>query len=269
MAEKDSWLKDVFYATLSHYRVPIRESYKARFRAELPSILMLPREAQEKTVESFAMEIVYEYRAERKLPELLRRREERVVPVPAVPVTEAPPEERVLLTGFMTRRCKHPDHEKPKWVKANLEVEKEFPDGKFIANLNEERLAHCLPCPGYYRSRRFNGYCPYHRHKIYKTYLSTVAKWAEVYLWMFKASGGRQGLDLGILKDCIRKLDSPLKIEDFERPLTWKPPDAVFEYWKMIGWAAPERIEEAWEATEKDHVEYEKIWGKLKIEEER
>lgn len=286
---REAVLRDIFYATLSREGVPVKEGYRARWRIELPKILQLATaEEQEKRAQDFSMEIINEYKAEQEARrERLVKPPPRVAPprfklplgwqpveggylvngrfiseeeapkmlppevaVPAVPVER----ERLLLTGMAERRCPSPDHKDPEWIKRNPDVEEEFPGGLFLADLNEERLAFCLPTFAYYRNRRFNGYCPYHRKKEFGVWLTTVGKWAEVYAWMFKVSGGRQGLDPALIENCIRQLDLPKTLADYDRPVTWIPPGAVFEYWKSIGWRAPQNIEEVWDKEfEEEH----------------
>jgi len=292
---RESVLRDIFYATLSREGVPIKEGYRARWRIRLPDLLKLPtREEQEKAAEDFANEIVSDYKAEREArarPGVARKEIAALRPLPAgwkrveggylvngrfVSEAEAPAvpagppveRERLLLTGMMRRRCNHPDHADAEWVKANPDVEAEFPAGQFLADLEEERLAFCLPMPGYYRSRRFNGYCPYHRHKVFKVYVSTVGRYAEVYLWMFKVSGGRQGLDPGILKKCISDLGVAKTVEQYDHPVTWHPPKAIFNYWKDIGWRAPEVIEQVWQREEVGEIKPYEIEDWLRSERE-
>jgi hypothetical protein len=204
-------------------------------------------EEQEGLAMDFAMEIVQEYSRE-----VAMRRERFIKPEALSPEmaiermvsTARPPvemeEEKPQLLGLAKRRCNHPDHDKPDWIKENPGVEEEFPGGLFMANVKEERAAYNLPVPGYYRNRRFNGFCPFHRHTVYGTYMTTVGKWIEVYMWMFKVSAARQGLDPGVVKA------GGLDPSAYDHPVTWHPPESVFEYWKSIGWRAPERIEEVW-----------------------
>lgn len=261
---RENVLRDIFYSILTRHRVPIRTGYRSMWHLELPSILQLPtRGEREKATEIFAMDIVREYQAEqelrrkRLLPKRWRERvEERAALVPTIPPPEK--EEPAKLTGFMRRRCPHKDHDSAEWKKAHPKIEEEFPDGVFMANLEEERAAHCLPCPGYYKNRRFLGYCPFHRHSVFGAYLTTVGKWVRVYMWMFKVSAGRQGLDPGVVEKC------GLVVKKYDKPVTWKPPGAVFEYWLQVGWRAPERIQEAWKTTEEEYEEYERIWRKRK-----
>jgi len=276
---REQVLKDIFYATLTRHRVPIKTGYRSMFRLELPGILELPTaEEQEKAVEDFAMEIVREYQAEKeRRREVFRRpptREKAPPTLPPgwkrvkggylnhmgrfIPETEAPwvvkpgvpaEERKPLLTGFARRRCPDPDHENPEWIKTHPEVEEMYPGGVFLANLEEERAAYCLPCPSYYRNRRFLKYCPYHRHKRFGVYLTTLGHWIEVYMWMYKVSGGRQGLDPGVVAGC------GLDPKKYDKPVTWHPPGAVFEYWKEIGWAVPEKIQEVWEKEKREESE--------------
>jgi len=187
---------------------------------------------------------------EEEAPEMLRKEEE----------ARAPPPERIALTGFVRRRCPHEDHQDPEWVKAHAEVEEEYPEGNFMANVEEERAAHCLPCPGYFRNRRFLKYCPFHRHKLWGVWVTTLNHWIEVYMWMFKVSGARQGLDPGVVKGC------DLSPADYDKPVDWHPPGAVLKYWRDIGWAIPAKIEEAWRETGFNYKEYERLWEKIKRE---
>lgn len=297
---REQVLRDIFYATLSENGVPTRPGYTARWRLKLPELLKIAnREEQEGSARDFAMTIVEEFQAETKArrerylkPPSARERamvqpfklpsgwnpveggylvngsfipeEEAPKFAPAVP-PGPPEEERLILTGFMRRRCNHPDHEDPKWRKEHPDVEEKFPGGVFLANLEEERAAFCLPVPGYYRNRRFNGYCPWHRNMVFGAYMTTVGHWLEVSLWMFKVSGGRQGIDPGVVRNC------GLDPNKYDKPVTWRPPGAVFEYWKSIGWRFPTKIEEAWAkdlGVEEEYKRGEVDIFKLLLEEE-
>ncbi|MFQ6064218.1 MAG: hypothetical protein ACE5L6_01965 [Candidatus Bathyarchaeia archaeon] len=294
---REKVLRDIFYATLTKEGVPIRTGYRSMWRLELPKILELPTaEEQETRAKDFAMHIVNLYRSEKEIRRkrrVIRARKPQVRPREEVPTymppvlppgwipveggylvngkfiseeeapkfveaEEVPAPEVPVLTGFVRRRCPHEDHDSEEWKQAHPEVEEQYPDGVFMANLTEERAAHALPCPAYFRNRRFLKFCPYHRHTEFGVYVTTLANWIRVYMWMFKVSGGRQGLDPGVVKA------AGLNPADYDKPLTWRPPGAVFEYWKQIGWAVPERIEKAWKETEKEYEEYERIWEKEK-----
>lgn len=284
-AEIERRLRDIFYTALTKEGVPITEGYRAWWRNELMKILqMATQEEREARAADVAVEVIDHYKASKekkvapRAAPAWREREREGAPwrppkLPSgwkpveggylvngrfVPEAEAPkemgeivptapraPEEPVLLTGIMRRRCPHEDHTNAEWVKKHPEVEEQWPGGEFMADLEEERAAHCLPCPAYYRDRRFQKYCPWHRHVMWKVYITEVGKWVEVYMWMFKVSGGRQGLDPGVVRRC------GLSISKYEKPVTWHPPKAVFAYWRDIGWAIPTPIAEVWEKEDK------------------
>ena len=261
---REQVLRDIFYATLSEHGTPIKDGYRARWRIKLPELLKIAnREEQEGAAKDFAMSIVSEYEAEVKARRegLFRPRVDRearrisAVGLPGGPAFEpgamgfAEPATTPILQKMVKRRCNHPDHEKQEWIRANPKVEAEFPGGLFMANVEEERAAFNLPVPGYFRDRRFNGYCPHHRWVVYRAYMTTVAHWIEVYMWMYKVSGARQGLDPGVVSA------AGLDPEKYDKPVSWHPPRAVFEYWKGIGWRAPEKIETVWESETPPQVE--------------
>lgn len=279
--EREAVLRDIFYAALSEAGVPIKEGYRARWRIRLPELLRLPVEEQESQAGDFAAGIVAEYQAEQKgrrekwvraARPLEAERKPLALPLGWKPVeggylvngrfvTEeeapsllptieeakaAPAEERMVMTNLVRRRCPDPDHENSEWVKAHPEVEEQWPQGEFLANIEEERTAHIIASPTVYRNRRFLKYCPYHRNKLFGVWLTTFGKWVEVYGWMFKVSGGRQGFNPDYLINAYRKGDTNLRWKDYDRPLTWHPPKSVLDYWRNIGWAIPAKIEMVW-----------------------